>query len=63
MSLHGWRQLIEWSLDHSCMEPELQTRVRHDWERRWDTFCEWVIETYGHEAELAWLSTWRARQP
>jgi adenosine deaminase CECR1 len=47
MTLHGWRQLIEWSIEHSCMESELQKQIYTDWERRWDEFCEWIITEYG----------------
>ncbi len=60
MSLHGWRQLIEWSIDHSCMEPEMKIQIRSDWEARWQDFCEWIIAQHGHDADREWLSAWRA---
>ncbi|KAJ0163656.1 Adenosine deaminase CECR1-A [Colletotrichum tanaceti] len=47
MTLHGWRQLIEWSLEHSCMSEEELVVVREDWEKRWESFLDWVIAEYG----------------
>lgn len=44
MTLHGWRQLIEWSLEHSCMDETERRRVYDMWERRWDQFLGEVIE-------------------
>ncbi|KAJ4293849.1 hypothetical protein N0V88_005363 [Collariella sp. IMI 366227] len=32
MTLHGLRQLVEWSIEHSCMEPALMEEVRKSWE-------------------------------
>ncbi|KAL2136431.1 hypothetical protein VTI74DRAFT_3664 [Chaetomium olivicolor] len=39
MTLHGLRQLVEWSIEHSCMEPALMREVRESWEAMWDDFC------------------------
>lgn len=47
MTLHGWRQLIEWSLEHSCMSEEELAVVRADWDKRWESFLDWVIAEYG----------------
>jgi adenosine deaminase CECR1 len=44
MTLHGLRQLIEWSIQHSCMEPKLMEEVRQSWEQKWKEFCEWIIK-------------------
>jgi adenosine deaminase CECR1 len=44
MTLHGLRQLVEWSLLHSCMEPELMHEVRRDWEKMWDDFCQRIVD-------------------
>ncbi|EON99278.1 putative adenosine amp deaminase protein [Phaeoacremonium minimum UCRPA7] len=52
MDLHGWRQLIEWSLEHSCMSPKELDAVRFEWEKRWEVFLDWIIQTYGDEAKL-----------
>jgi adenosine deaminase CECR1 len=43
MTLHGLRQLAEWSIQHSCMEPDLMREVRADWERMWLQFCERIV--------------------
>jgi adenosine deaminase CECR1 len=43
MTLHGLRQLVEWSIQHSCMEPALRDEVRADWERMWDDFCLRIV--------------------
>lgn len=52
MDLHGWRQLIEWSLEHSCMSSKELDAVRVEWEKRWELFLDWVIQTYGDETKL-----------
>lgn len=51
MTIHGWRQLIEWSIEHSCMEDQLRRDIYAEWERRWYQFCNWTIENYGHLLE------------
>jgi adenosine deaminase CECR1 len=51
MTIHGWRQLIEWSIEHSCMEDKLRSDIYTDWERRWNVFCEWIVKEYGYLAE------------
>lgn len=47
MTLHGWRQLIEWSLEHSRMDVKELTEARKEWEGLWDGFLDWMIATYG----------------
>ncbi|KAH6842927.1 hypothetical protein B0I37DRAFT_314546 [Chaetomium sp. MPI-CAGE-AT-0009] len=44
MTLHGLRQLVEWSIDHSCMEPELMKEVRESWEKMWEDFCQRIVD-------------------
>ncbi|KAI3532580.1 adenosine/AMP deaminase [Colletotrichum abscissum] len=46
MTLHGWRQLIEWSLEHSCMSKDELASVRKEWEKRWELFLEWILEEF-----------------
>ncbi|OHE98046.1 adenosine/AMP deaminase [Colletotrichum orchidophilum] len=46
MTLHGWRQLIEWSLEHSCMSKEELAAVRMEWEKRWKKFLEWILTEF-----------------
>ncbi|KAL2162102.1 hypothetical protein VTH06DRAFT_7887 [Thermothelomyces fergusii] len=43
MTLHGLRQLVEWSIEHSCMEPDLMREVRESWEKMWDEFCQRIV--------------------
>lgn len=46
MSLHGWRQLAEWSIEHSCMT-EIEKRVaRSIFANDWEVFCDWVVKEY-----------------
>jgi adenosine deaminase CECR1 len=47
MTLHGWRQLIEWSLQHSCMSEEELRGVWAKWTELWEKFLDWVIATHG----------------
>ncbi|PKS11466.1 hypothetical protein jhhlp_003230 [Lomentospora prolificans] len=47
MSLHGWRQLIEWSLQHSCMSDGERQGVWVQWEKRWEEFLDWMLVEYG----------------
>lgn len=44
MTLHGLRQLAEWSIQHACMEPELMREVRSSWEDMWDAFCQRIVK-------------------
>ncbi|KAK3381450.1 hypothetical protein B0H63DRAFT_524170 [Podospora didyma] len=45
MTIHGWRQLIEWSILHSCMDKEEQEKVFEKWEEKWATeFCQWIYD-------------------
>ncbi|KAG4431778.1 hypothetical protein IFR05_012735 [Cadophora sp. M221] len=47
MSLQGWKQLAKWSLEHSCMDPEQLKAVTAEWTRKWDEFCQWIVDEYG----------------
>ncbi|KAK0629112.1 hypothetical protein B0T17DRAFT_486286 [Bombardia bombarda] len=51
MTLHGWRQLIEWSLDHSCLESDKRDEIYAAWVIMWDDFCKWIIDTYEEETK------------
>ncbi|KAK4232459.1 putative adenosine deaminase-related growth factor [Podospora fimiseda] len=44
MTLHGFRQLIEWSIEHSCMESDVKQQVYQDWEKMWNHFCKRVAD-------------------
>ena len=51
MSIHGWKQLAEWSIEHSCLsESEIQ-RAMDIHAEEWETFCQMVVDKYGSEAD------------
>ena len=53
MNIHGWRQLVEWSIKHSCLKDGEKERAREILKREWAQFCAWIIEEYGaHAKEL-----------
>ncbi|KAM0276495.1 hypothetical protein ACHAQH_006684 [Verticillium albo-atrum] len=45
-TLFGWKQLIQWSLEHACMEEELSKKVTAAWQGLWEAFLDKVIEEY-----------------
>ncbi len=47
MTLHGWRQLIEWSLQHACMSEHELRSVKEIWQGMWEEFLQWVVDKYG----------------
>ncbi|KAK5131074.1 hypothetical protein LTR08_001360 [Meristemomyces frigidus] len=51
MSVHGWKQLAEWSLEHSCLTAAELKKAKAIFEREWELFCRWVVESYGEYAE------------
>ncbi|KAH7161574.1 hypothetical protein EDB81DRAFT_349110 [Dactylonectria macrodidyma] len=53
MGLYGWKQLILWSLQHSCLEPVEFERISALWEKQWNDFLKWLIDTYGNNPKLA----------
>lgn len=44
MTLHGLRQLIEWSIQHACMEKEEKVKVLADWQSMWFAFCKRIAD-------------------
>ena len=50
MTVHGWKQLAEWSLQHSCLTPEELKKAMEIFGREWEAFCKWIVETYGEYA-------------
>ncbi|OIW25037.1 Metallo-dependent hydrolase [Coniochaeta ligniaria NRRL 30616] len=48
MTLYGWKQLAEWSIEHSCMDAEERRECMTHWKKRWDDFCLEVIKDYGY---------------
>lgn len=51
MTLHGLRQLAEWSIEHSCLEDDRKAEVRSDWEAMWESFCRWIVKEYAQVEE------------
>ncbi|KAF5879502.1 putative adenosine amp deaminase protein [Botrytis fragariae] len=52
MSLHGWKQLAEWSLEYSCMDDEEKKDVTKEWTTRWRDYCQWIVDKY------SWVNEW-----
>jgi adenosine deaminase CECR1 len=53
MTIHGWKQLAEWSLEHACLDDEQLRQAQLTFLRDWDTFCKWIVDTY--EVEVSEL--------
>jgi adenosine deaminase CECR1 len=51
MNLHGWRQLAEWSLQYSCLGPDDLRMAQTIFKRKWEAFCERVVEKYAEHAD------------
>lgn len=50
MTIHGWKQLAEWSLEHSCLDGEQKQHALEIFARDFEAFCEWVVKVYGEYA-------------
>ncbi|KAJ9658546.1 hypothetical protein H2201_007753 [Coniosporium apollinis] len=48
MSVHGWRQLAEWSITFSCLSDMEKEEARRIFKREWEGFCCWIVDNYGH---------------
>jgi len=59
MSLHGWRVLAEWSIEHSCMTNAEKSEVKKKWLDLWNVFCQWIVDEYGskYSASSSVIST------
>jgi adenosine deaminase CECR1 len=49
MDLFGWKQLILWSIYHACLDKDDLSDIMDKWEEHWDTFLDWIDETYGND--------------
>lgn len=48
MDLHGWRQLVEWSIEHASMESEGERRaLKAMWQQKWDVFIATLNQALG----------------
>ena len=50
MTIHGWKQLAEWSIEHSCLSSDEIARAMQIHATNWEVFCEWVVATFGDAA-------------
>jgi hypothetical protein len=58
MSLHGWRVLTEWSIEHSCMTNVEKSEVKEKWLDSWNAFCQWITDEYGAKYPATRPVTW-----
>lgn len=46
MTVHGWKQLAEWSIEHSCLEDDEIARALDIFHREWEDFCAWIVREF-----------------
>jgi hypothetical protein len=46
MNLHGWRQLIEWSIQHASMNEQERSNLENVWKQLWTVFIDWIITNF-----------------
>lgn len=51
MTIHGWKQMAEWSIEHSCLNRFEIQQAKEIYAREWEEFCEWVVAEYGAEVD------------
>ncbi|KAJ0144957.1 Uncharacterized protein HZ326_12320 [Fusarium oxysporum f. sp. albedinis] len=49
LSIPGLGVIAEWSIEHSCMNFDMQEKVYKDFEEKWFVFCQWIINAYGQQ--------------
>lgn len=47
MSLTGWRVLVQWSIEYSCMKADEKERAVEMFTSSWEGFCRHIVERYG----------------
>ncbi|KIW03837.1 uncharacterized protein PV09_05136 [Verruconis gallopava] len=57
MSIHGWRQLVEWSIQFSCLQKDEKDAAEQIFKREWTAFCQWVDREYGSYADTLDIRT------
>ncbi|CAN8098475.1 unnamed protein product [Discula destructiva] len=50
MTLYGWKQLIEWSLQHSCLSKEEYASIHETWLQKWDKFLDEILAEFGSKS-------------
>lgn len=51
MTVHGWKQLAQWSIEHSCLTPAQIEEAQKIHARAWTEFCDWVVAKHGPHAD------------
>ncbi|KAK4952671.1 hypothetical protein LTR10_009477 [Elasticomyces elasticus] len=51
MTIHGWKQLAEWSIEHSCLNDAEKKQGKTIFQRDWEVFCQGVVDDYGEHAD------------
>ncbi|CAK7242806.1 MAG: hypothetical protein STHCBS139747_004308 [Sporothrix thermara] len=51
MGLFGWRQLAEWSLEHSCLDEEDTKCARESWLKEWREYIFWLLKEYADDTK------------
>jgi adenosine deaminase CECR1 len=51
MTVHGWKQLAQWSIEHSCLTPAQIKEAQDIHARAWAEFCDWVVDEHGRHAD------------
>ena len=46
MTLHGWKQLAWWSIEHSCLSAEQKDTAMDILNKDFEKFCDRVVEEY-----------------
>ena len=46
MTVHGWKQLAQWSIEHSCLDEADIKKAKYIHAREWEKFCQWVVDNY-----------------
>jgi len=47
MTLHGWRQLAEWSIEHSRLSDDDKKKGLEVLREDWENFSRWIIKEFG----------------
>ena len=51
MTIHGWKQLAEWSIEHSCLDERQIRQAKEIHARDWEQFCKSIVEKYKAEVQ------------
>lgn len=50
MTIHGWKQLAQWSIEHSCLSGSEKAHALEIFSRDWEAFCEHIVTAYQQDA-------------